>query len=345
MAGRATEAWQWWIDGLVDTVLMAEARLRRVPAVRLAPVPGGHAIVHADGRLGRRVLIAGPGGLEPKRLARRFAGRIVEIVVAPDEMVSRRLGPFPAESRPYIDGIVAHQLERMTPWLAADTLSSRRIEPVGPDDPRLMVTVDATSRALHAATVAAFAAVEPKELRLVRPARRGDDEVVLPVAATRAAEERKRIGVTVRLALAALALVAVAGLWAYFSAADEIEARLVEVEERIADFERRLAPPTGAGASDRDLIATLSRETPMAVISLDGLSAALPDDTHLTALRIARGKLRMTGVTRDIAALTTALEASESFTDPVFPAPTTRAAEGDRFTLDLRVADGGRTKR
>jgi general secretion pathway protein L len=344
MAGRATEAWQWWIDGLVDAVLMAEARLRRVPPIRLAPVPGGHAIVHADGRLGRRVLTAGTGGIEPKRLARRFAGRIVEIGVAPEEMVRRRLGPFPAESRPYIDGIVTHQLERMTPWLAADTLSSRRIEPVGPDDPRLMVTVDATSRALHAASVAAFAAAEPKELRLVRPAGNGDAEVVLPIAAANA-DERKRIGVTVRLALAALALAAVAGSWAYFSAADEIEARLVEVVGRIGDFERRLGPVTGAGASDRDLIATLSRETPMAVIALDNLSGALPDDTHLTALRIARGKLRMSGVTRDIATLTTTIEASESFSDPVFPAPTTRGADGDRFTLVLDVADGGRTKR
>lgn len=339
------EIWRWWIDGLVDAVLLSEERLRRERPVRLAPVAGGHVVVHAGGRLGKCVLRVGPEGATPARLARRLTDRVVEVAIRPEEAPIRRLGPLPAESRPYLDGIVAHQLERMTPWLAADTVSRQRIEAVGPDDPRLMVTVAATSRALHAPLVAALTAVGPKEVRLVRPAEDGGADIVLPMAAAAPGAERARIARTVQLVLAALVVVAGLGLWGWLSAAGDLEARSTEIAERLDDYRRRLAPSGDATASDRDLIAALSRDTPMTVIALENLSALLPDDTHLTALQIGRGKLRMTGVTADISALTTAVEGTAAFGEPVFSAPTVRLAEGDRFTLDLRVGTGEGAKR
>jgi general secretion pathway protein L len=180
---RPIEAWRWWIDGLVDAVLLLEERLRRTRPVRLAPVAGGHVVVHAGGRLGRRRLVAGPTGPQPARLARALKGRVVEVAVRPEEVITRRLGPLPPESRPYVDGIVAHQLERMTPWLAADTLSRHAVATVGPDDPRLTVTVAATSRTLQAGLAAALESVAPKEIRLVRPADAEGPEIVLPIAA------------------------------------------------------------------------------------------------------------------------------------------------------------------
>lgn len=345
MEFRPSEAWRWWIDGLVDAVLLLEERLRRVRPVRLAPVAGGHAVVHAGGRLGRRVLAAGPEGLTPARLARRLKGRVVEVGIRPEEVVSRRLGPLPPESRSYVEGIVGHQLERMTPWIAADTLSRYRVDTVGPDDPRLMVSVAATSRSMHAGLTTALASAGPKEIRLVGPTDDGGAEVVLPIAAADVAAERGRIGLTVRIGLAALAVAAVLGLWGHLSAAADLDRQLAELEERLDGYQRRLAPARDAAASDRDLIAALSRETPMTVIALEQLSAALPDDTHLTGLQIGRGRLRMTGVTRDIAVLTTAVEATTGFGEPVLSAPTVRLAQGDRFTLDLKVAGAGGTKR
>jgi len=338
---RPIEAWRWWIDGLVDAVLLVEERFRHGRPVRLAPVDGGHVVVHAGGRLGRRVLRAGPDGLEPKRLAGVLKGRVVDLVIRPDEVIVRRLGPLPPESRDYLDGIVAHQMERMTPWLAADTLAAHRVAPVGPDDPRLMVTVTATSRSLHAGVVAALAMVAPKELRLVAPTSDGGPETVLPVATADLGAERARIATTVQIGLAAAALVAVIGGWWFWSAGDDIAGQITEVEERLDGYRRRLAPASDAAASDRDIIAALSRDTPMTVIALENLSAALPDDTHLTGLQIGRGRLRMTGVTRDIAALTTAVEKSAAFAEPAFSAPTVRLAQGDRFTLDLKTTTGG----
>ncbi len=344
MSGRLQEAWRWWIDGLVDAVLLVEARVRRDRPVRLVGVDGGWVIAHAGGRLGRRRLVAGPRGLAPARLAEAIAGRSIEVVIRPEEVVTRRLGPLPPESRPYVEGIVTHQLERMTPWLAADTLTSHRIETVGPDDPRLMVTVDATSRALQAEIVVAMARLAPKELHLVRPATEASPEVALPIAAADHAAKRRRLSTGVTIGLAALALIAVATGWWIVSATAAIDAQVAETEERIDAYRRRLAPTAGAAASDRDIVAALSRDTPMAVIALENLSAVLPDDTHLTSLQIGRGRLRMIGITRDITALTRAVEAAPAFSEPSFSAPTVRLSQGDRFTLDLTVAGtvGGR---
>ena len=341
MVSRPSEAWRWWIDGLVDAVLLVEDRLRRRRPIRLAPVEGGLVVVHAGERLGRRVLRPSPQGLVPKRLARALKGRIVDLRMGEEATITRRLGPLPPESRAYVEGIVTHQLERATPWQANDTLAHHRIEPAGPDDPRLVVTVTATSRTMHAATIAAVTASEPGEVRLVRPATATEAEVVLPVVAADLGAERARIGRTVTIGLAAVAVAAAIGTWWYVAAADDVAARVSEIEERLDAHRRRMAPAaTGATTSERDLIAALSRETPMSVIALENLSAALPDDTHLTSLQITRGKLRLGGVTRDIAALTTAIEASAAFTDPVFSAPTVRLARGDRFTLDLRAKGG-----
>lgn len=345
MAGRLNEAWRWWIDGLVDAVLLVEDRVRHVRPVRLRSVAGGHVVVHAGGRPGRRTLRVGPEGLVPRRLARALAGRAIDVEVGPGEVITRRLGPLPPESRAYVDGIVAHQLERMTPWLASDTISRHSVAETGPDDPRLTVRVAATSRSMHAPLTSALAAIGPKELRLVRPAEGDEPEIVLPIATADQAAERQRIGRMVRIGLAALALVSVLGLWGWISASDDLGQQSAEIEDRLQGYQRRLAPAGGAAASDRDLIATLSRETPMAVIALENLSTALPDDAYLTGLQISRGRLRMTGVTRDIAALTTAVEGQTGFGEPVFSAPTVRAAQGDRFTLDLRVTGGGGGKR
>lgn len=345
MTERLTQGWRWWIDGLVDAVLLAEDRIRRRRPVRFVRGAGGAVVEHAGGRLGRHPLRSGPDGPTPRRLARALTGRVVDLVVPAEEFLTRRLGPLPPESRPYVEGIVAHQLERMTPWLAADTLSLHRIDPVGPDDPRLMVTVEATARSLNADLVEAIAATRPKELRLVRPADGERREVVLRLGGGDPAAERGRIARVIQGALAAIAAVAIFGGWWLASAAAETEAQATEIAARIDDYQRRLSPATGPVATDRDAIAKLSRDTPMAVISLENLSAALPDDTHLTGLQIARERLRMTGITRDIGSLTTAVEATALFAEPVFSAPTVRLKQGDRFTLDFVVAGTRRTRR
>jgi general secretion pathway protein L len=75
------------------------------------------------------------------------------------------------------------------------------------------------------------------------------------------------------------------------------------------------------------------------VLALDALSAALPDDTWLSELRLAEGRLRMTGISHNVAGLVPMIEGSPGFTDATFFAPTTRlpGSQGDRFHLEARL--------
>ena len=86
--------------------------------------------------------------------------------------------------------------------------------------------------------------------------------------------------------------------------------------------------------------------TPVAVLAVEALSGTLPDDTYLTELRVAEGRIRLTGVSRSVARLVPLLEASPAFAEPTFFAPTTRLPnnQGDRFHLDARVVPPGAPK-
>ena len=81
------------------------------------------------------------------------------------------------------------------------------------------------------------------------------------------------------------------------------------------------------------------RESPATVIVLESLSQALPDDTYLTELHVADGKLEITGVTREAASLIRIIEQTEQFRNATFFAPTTRAPleAGEQFHIEARI--------
>ena len=69
------------------------------------------------------------------------------------------------------------------------------------------------------------------------------------------------------------------------------------------------------------------------------LSQALPDDTYLTELRVADGKLEITGVTREAASLIQIIEQTDQFKNATFFAPTTRAPleVGEQFHIEAQI--------
>jgi general secretion pathway protein L len=335
---RLLAAWRWWIDGLVDAVLLLVDRVGGRRRLRLEPVAGGGlVIVRPNGRRGRPGLRVvrerGEARLEPARLARRLAGRDVDVAVAAERCVVARLGPLPAESRDFLDDIVDHRLARLAPWPKADLLRVFRAEPTGEGDPRLMVRIDATSRAAVAPLLAALRAAGVARLRAVR-LEEGRVAAVFPLAGEDDVR-RRSIGRRVLFGLAAFVVLAGLATWRAADAVDVETARLDELEARIADYRRRLAP---VGGGETQALTALARRSPMAVLTLEALSAALPDDTHLTELTIHRDRSSLAGLTRDVAELSRKLEASTVFAPPVFTADSVVEAGGVRFAMDLMVA-------
>jgi general secretion pathway protein L len=338
----------WFIDGLVDAWIAVADRLKRRRRVALVRFGQGYAIEQHDGRREEHLLRleASDNGryFAPAEIAQTLHKRDIDIVLSGDEVLVRTLDPLPGESRQYLDSIVHHQLERVAPWRSDDVLHTYRVAPAEGSGDRVLVTVIATARSLHAQVLDALRALRPREIRLLfRDPQFGDAPVAIPIdygtsMAARHAQLRRRTAA----AIAVLALIAVGGAgflgWAWYKADGELET----VTQAVAE-QRKLvmtARPTVV-ASDQDLKAMLERrwKTPYAVLALEALAKALPDDTWLTELRLTDGRFRMTGVSKDVPGLVPLIEASAAFAGPTFFAPTARlpGGQGDRFHLEARL--------
>ena len=350
MINTGRSAINWLVEGLIQAWAAVEDRLWPRRRLLLVQTAEGYTLHRPDGQAVERLQLGGPAADFPPEAEAVVKDGDVDIVLPVEEVLVRALDPLPAQSKPYLDGIVRHQLERLTPWRASDVLYSYHAAPAGPEDSRLMVTIAATARSLHRRRLEQLAALQPRHIRLVfRNALEGKD-VAIDVSGDGAAmlrEQRMRraigwsaVGLTTASLLAVVLLVLV---W------QRTEATLETVEREVADLRAKLTA-TGPVLSlaDRDVASIFNRRlnTPVAVLALDALSASLPDDTWLSEFRIAEGRIRMSGVSRSVSRLVPLLEASPSFAEATFFAPTTRLPnnQGDRFHLDAKLVPPGTPK-
>jgi general secretion pathway protein L len=81
------------------------------------------------------------------------------------------------------------------------------------------------------------------------------------------------------------------------------------------------------------------RAAPAAVVALEALSRAIPDDAYLTQMRLSGDKIEISGVGADPAGLIKHIEQSPHFSRAKFTAPTTRGAdEREIFRIEAHVA-------
>lgn len=338
-------AFEWWIGGLVEAVMRVVDLLgRRRKRIRLEPSEDGFRLVGPtpSTRIPVRVIseIGTPPHFEPADAARILKSRSVDVGMRPEAVLVRSLDPLPAESRVYLEGIVRHQLERLTPWLPADTLHVSRVTTMGPADPRLSVTVAATARSLHAPVIAAVRGAGAKDVRLVfeGPA----DTYAIPVdAGAGEIVRRKRTRQGVMAALGLLLLPALAAIGWFVYAQQEAQAQIAAAQDA-ADARRRVLMAAAAGhspVSGAEVTEMIARKknAPVAVLALENLSSALPDDTYVTEFRLGERRMRVSGVTHSVNDLVPAVEQAPIFAGAAFFAPTTRLpGSEDQFHIDAR---------
>jgi general secretion pathway protein L len=345
----------WFLDGLAEAISGLMDRFGNHAPARLIDVGGGsYAVEQADGKRDRaRLRIVQKGDraqFHPPETANLLNDRDIDLVLSSDELLVRTLDPLPAESRQYVDGIVRHQLERFVPWRSDNVLYSYEVAPVGPDDDRLLVRVAATARTLHAPLIDAAAGLSPRRLRLLyRGAGQsgGDIAIALDHGATTVMQMRQlRLGIAAALAGFLVLSTAAFGYLVY---SWQQATNALEIAGKTESELRRQVGGRGAQETPatRDLRAILARKhaQPPAVLALEHLSTALPDDTWLTELQIAEGQMRVSGTSQSVADLVPAVQNSPIFADATFFSPTTRLAdgEGDRFHLQMRLLQPGAT--
>ena len=320
---------------------------RSARKVQLAEQPDGSFVVRAARKrtLGRtvgaplRIEDGAIVGALPSRSQKLLAGSQIDVVLSPSRFVFRPL-ELPRRAGEFLDGVVRAQIDRLTPWSAADAAFGWSApKALGAD--RIVVTVAATSRAVAAPIVAALAACQADIIRLLTHA--DEDQGAPIVIFTERAGAALRVRRTRRRLIGGLALAGVAALGAIAAtivAGGRLEAKRLDLAHRIA--ERRAALLSGRGSVSDEALAALEarkRATPAGVIVLEALSQTLPDDTYLNELRLGEGKVQIAGLTQDAPALIRLIEQSQHFTRATFYAPTTRAAtdNGERFHIEARV--------
>lgn len=288
-------------------------------------------------RLGRCVA----GNVAAMQLPRDLRAQPAEIRLDASRVISKTL-QLPAASRHYLNEVVSHQLERMTPWAADRVVFDYAVaeEPTSGRD-QISVRLVATSRDVFDRTLSQLAAagIEPavvgtSEDRLDQPS---------PVNLFRAGKTSRREELRRRVVLA-LAGIALVGLvlsaltgWRLYA----LNAEATQLQEDMSAARNQIGTVvSGLQLSEsRGRIVAEKNATIPVVALLDRLSALIPTNTYLTELAAEGAELRLAGLSSDAPALIGILEATDLLSDVRFAAPTIRdeAAAQDRFEIEARI--------
>lgn len=352
------------LDAFVEQIEPLVARFRS-DARWIAVVDEAGGIALYEARPGQPSVRLPEDAVTARGGAHRAAGGAVELRLPPDQVLHRTL-QLPPASRDFLQPIIEHRLERLTPWSPSRVLYGFRVlgdAGVSGDAGVLgEAGADGSMSVAFAATsldVATEAERRLEALGLAPTALGPATETIdapLGIDLYRGARSGSRAGLRrrVKLGLSATAAVLGLALVGSFWLVQASEERLRTVEERLGALRGRLAAGGGAGAEQargrtRALIEAKRPDTSIVVL-IDGLSAALPWNTALRELDIDAGKVRLNGRSRDAPALIALLEAEEALARVQFAAPVVRDADNlddfeitaSRVVKGREAGDGGR---
>jgi general secretion pathway protein L len=334
-----------WIDVLAG---LAEAlseiwRGRRALVVRRE----GERFLARWGDGSNAAIVLPPAGPACEEIVRRAAGQTI-LLEWPFERTVIRNVVVPAQAGDFLSGIVRNQIERLSPWPAAQVLHCYVVEPSGQPGGNLKVRVLIASRS----------EIENARGQLGDLGLAADRVIAAPDSlgagaaqialwsrnGSNAHPDRKRLRLIVGGAIGGLAtLSATLSLWAFTAAGalqeegEEIAARAQAVLKRA----QAARSPQSIAALSPPERAWIGKETSVsALFLLEALSRALPDGAYLTELQFEDNRLRIMGLCEDAPPLIGALEKSKRFENVHFSASTTRGPDGRlfRFSIEAQVA-------
>ncbi len=276
------------------------------------------------------------------RVRSHLDGGQIEIVLARRRFVFRSL-ELPQQASGFLDAIVRSQIDRLTPWSPIEAAFGCG-PPTETSSGRIGIVVAATARSSVIPFVTALEALKPSSIVVSAASNGAGDEaqrrtIVFSQQSNRELSmQRVRRFLIAAPAAAGFAALAAFAAWIFVGA--DLEASRQQISRQMA--ERRVALLSGRAGVLEELAAKLAqrkRELPATVIVLEFLSQALPDDTHLTELHVAEGKLEITGVTREAASLIQIIEQTDQFKKATFFAPTTRGPQevGEQFHIQAQI--------
>ena len=316
----------WWIARLAE---LLPARLRGNPGL---PPDGLILRVDAAGRVTRSRRIGGV--VTPLADNARIPGGVPQTLAVPEGFLLERRVELPLAVARDAAGVVALDFDRLTPFSADATIWG--IDRVGDDKARGVAyfSLGMVPKALIEPWLAVLRnqGLHPSRLECAR----AGGVRVLSIGG-RARQDRGGALIAAGLALLAVAAVALPFVRQQI-ALDRIQSRIDAVRDQAAMSGRllqRLSPTQNSG----DRLIAARAETPLALQTLAGVTAALPDDTYLVSMSLEDGRLSLEGTSSGAARLIGMLAAQNPIRDPSFSSPVTRTSDGkDAFTISATVA-------
>jgi len=335
-----------WLDGVAATIVAAFGRFVSPRVVRIVEESDGRSFTlsGADNG-GRRDRLApadgGPFGALPPGAAKAIKGNRVEIVLRPSRFLFRPL-ELPRRAVEFLDGIVRAQVDRLTPWTAADAVFGWG-RPADIASDRISIMVAATARAAVRPMLEALSALGPASIAIfTAPADGAAAAGTIKVydQSVRGSLDAARLSRILMIVLLVAAGAASLGVAVDSILGSSLEAQANDLTRSINERRAQLrGGPAGIARSASAMLDRRKQETPATVIVIEALSGILPDHTYVTELRVEGNRLQVIGVTQDAPGLIRLIEQSPHFTRATFFAPTTRAPTdpGERFHIEARI--------
>jgi general secretion pathway protein L len=335
-----------WIDDVAAGLTRLGAMLRRSHRIELVEQADGSFLVvdmskqAAERTDGPSLRIDESGIADPisPQTWSLLARSSVDVMLAPSHFIFRSL-ELPQGARQFLDGVIRSQIDRLTPW-AANEAAFGWSQPTDAGNGQIAITVAATARSLVATIARAAMAARADQVRMSTRIGEGRTPLI-PVFAQDIGGGNGgrglRRGLVAGLALSSLAFALSLGAWIVASGGND--ARMVDLQNRIAERRSELMNQRGPAAEEA-LKGLQARKwaTPSAVMTLEALSKTLPDDAHLTEFRIEGGKVQIAGSATDAPALIRLIEQSRQFTQATFFAPTVRGPSGSQsFHIEAHI--------
>lgn len=332
----------WWIDELARVVSPLVAKRVSRPAFVVVQTGKRYSCLRS-GRKGMSEVghfDAEAGNAE--KVLKKLKNQAVELRLDPDFVLDKTLS-LPAAGQEYLDAILRHQMDRLTPW-SADNVAYDYVvldsKPAG--DGQVPIRLVAASRDFVAAALAPLAeqGVKPGKVGVASDPAEAASPVNLQGSGRNEREVMVKRVIGWSMATAAVLLVLIGGLqtWRMIEASADSERIQSAIDGRRALIAEAVARTT---ASDeyKALAARKTEALPMVVL-LEELSTTIPDDTYLTELNVEGDTVRINGVSREVTELISLLEDSDTLADAKFAAPTTRSENGRSDSFQILVQIG-----
>jgi general secretion pathway protein L len=287
-------------------------------------------------------LVLDEDGLARLRALRARAPRTpVRLRLRPGSLLERDV-VLPLAVERSLDRVLQYEMNRLTPFAAADTIWGWRVTRRDTGHGRLHLRLTLGARGPIAATLARLAAAGGSPALLeAAPRAGGEDWRRIDLSGQRDTQAghapRLRAGLAVcGILLAALVAVPFAKQSLAMTA---VEARIAALEPSVAET-ARLRSSIEARSAGGSVLAEARSQVGDPLRAIAAVTDALPDGSWLTDFVLQQRRLRIDGRSRTAVQLIARLAANPATLDPAFAAPVTRDDSGhaDIFSISAELA-------